>query len=131
MVTIRIGSKVPIVEQLVAGIRCAIARGELKVESTLPTVRQLAGHLEINQNTVARAYRALEASGLVTTTRGRGTFVVADRDDRRKAAAEIRAELVLRLQHILADCRLAGFDRSRIMTLMSREMNSIWPELGT
>lgn len=131
MLTIRVGSKVPLVEQLVTGIRCAIARGELAVNDPLPTVRQLAGDLEINQNTVARAYRELEATGLVSTTRGRGTFVVADRDDRKLPASQIRAELGLRLRGILADWRLAGLDKARMLSLAHREIDGIWPEAGS
>ena len=43
----------------------------------LPTVREVVASLAINPNTVARAYRELEAEGLVEGRQGQGTFVVS------------------------------------------------------
>ena len=54
-------SPVPPYEQLRGQIAGAIARGELRAEERLPTVRQLAADLRLAVNTVARAYRELEA----------------------------------------------------------------------
>lgn len=68
-------SPLPIYAQLIAQIRRAIRRGDLKPGDQLPTVRQLAVELRINPNTVARAYAELERDGLIATQQGRGTFV--------------------------------------------------------
>ncbi|MEW6278583.1 MAG: GntR family transcriptional regulator, partial [Candidatus Eremiobacterota bacterium] len=73
MIRIQVDSTVPLVEQLQQELRRAIARGEVGPGDPLPPVRQLAADLGINWNTVARAYRALELEGLVSTARGRGT----------------------------------------------------------
>jgi DNA-binding transcriptional regulator YhcF (GntR family) len=71
-------STTPLSEQLRATIARRVARGSLPPSTRLPTVRDLAARLRIAPNTVAKAYRALEAEGLVVG-RGRvGTFV-ADR----------------------------------------------------
>jgi GntR family transcriptional regulator len=67
----RKSSNIQIAEQ----IRLRIARGELKTGDQLPTVRQLAADLRVNFNTVARAYRRLDESGLISTQHGRGTYV--------------------------------------------------------
>ena len=54
------------------GVRRAGAR------SALPTVRQLAGDLQLNRNTVARAYKQLEDRGVILTAGSKGTFVRAE-----------------------------------------------------
>lgn len=71
-------SSVPLNEQLKEQMRLAVAVGVLRPGDQLPTVRELAGRLRLNPNTVARAYRELQAEGLLTSTQGRGTFVSDD-----------------------------------------------------
>jgi len=53
-----------------------IAAGQLPVGTRLPAIRQLAGDLGLAAGTVARAYRELEADGVLHTARRRGTVVV-------------------------------------------------------
>jgi GntR family transcriptional regulator len=52
-----------------------VAQGELKLGDQLPTVRELATELRINFNTVGRAYRVLDETRLISTQRGRGTYI--------------------------------------------------------
>jgi DNA-binding transcriptional regulator YhcF (GntR family) len=68
-------SRVPPFEQLRTQIAGQVASGILPAGTRLPTVRQLAAELGLAANTVARAYRELEADGVVTTSGRRGTFV--------------------------------------------------------
>jgi len=77
-------------DQIAVSLANAIGRGELAAGEQLPTVRQLATALRVNFNTVARAYRQLEADGLVQPHRGRGTFVAGQSPDD-GAAAELEA----------------------------------------
>jgi GntR family transcriptional regulator len=58
-------------------IRQMVANGDLKPGDQLPTVRQLAIDLQVNWNTIARAYRLLDEAGLISTQQGRGTFIWA------------------------------------------------------
>ncbi len=74
-IQIDLRSGVPIYSQLVEQIRAMVARNELKPGDQLPTVRQLATELRVNFNTVARAYRILDESGLISTQQGRGTYI--------------------------------------------------------
>lgn len=67
----------PIAEQIAAQVRALIRSGRLRPGGRLPPVRVLAGFLRVNRNTVAKVYAALERSGILTTTPGRGTFVTA------------------------------------------------------
>ena len=77
----------PLSEQLATAIAERIHRGSLAPGSRLPTVRALAEDLELAPNTVAKAYRALEAEELVEGRGRHGTFV-AERLPARPAKAD-------------------------------------------
>ncbi len=68
-------SAVPPFEQLRSQVAAAVARGDLAAGTRLGTVRQTATDLGLAANTVARAYRELEADGVVVTRGRQGTFV--------------------------------------------------------
>lgn len=70
-------SQVPPYEQIRAQLAALIRTGGLGEGERLPTVRQLAADLDLAPGTVARAYRELEAAGLIRTRRGAGTRVAA------------------------------------------------------
>ena len=65
----------PIYEQIVDSVCAQIAAGILQPDDKLPSVRELAGQLSINPNTIQRAYRELEAKGVIQTVPGKGCFV--------------------------------------------------------
>jgi DNA-binding transcriptional regulator YhcF (GntR family) len=69
-------SHIPIYLQIVEQVEHMVASGIYKPHDQLPTVRQLAAELRVNFNTVARAYRLLDETGVISTQRGRGTFVL-------------------------------------------------------
>jgi DNA-binding transcriptional regulator YhcF (GntR family) len=75
-----------------------MASGSLTAGDQLPTVRQLAVDLEINPNTVARAYRELELSGLLETHQGTGSFISTQKI--RRADAERERQL----SQLVGDC---------------------------
>jgi DNA-binding transcriptional regulator YhcF (GntR family) len=68
-------SGVPPFEQVREAIRGQVATGELEAGFRLPPVRSLAAELDLAANTVARAYKELEALGVVETRGRAGTFV--------------------------------------------------------
>ena len=79
-------------EQVRTQIAAAVAGGRLSAGTKLPTVRQLAADLGLAANTVARAYRELEADAVITTHGRRGTFVrseVVDEPTAHSHAADI------------------------------------------
>jgi GntR family transcriptional regulator len=76
--TLDTASGVPIYRQIVDWVRVRVAASRLGPGDQLPTVRQMAVDLNVNYNTVARAYTELERMGVVNTLQGKGTFV-ADR----------------------------------------------------
>lgn len=65
----------PITLQIVRQIKALVAEGVLKPGDQLPTVRELAIDLRINFSTVSRAYRILDEQRLISTQRGRGTYI--------------------------------------------------------
>ena len=65
----------PIYVQILDGIREQIVTGVLQAGDKLPSVRELAGMLAINPNTIQRSYRQLEAEGWIVTVPGKGCFV--------------------------------------------------------
>jgi GntR family transcriptional regulator len=68
-------SNKPIYEQIIDNIKEQTVKGILKPQDKLPSVRQLAGMLTVNPNTVSKAYGELERQKVIETIRGRGTFV--------------------------------------------------------
>ncbi|WP_235439300.1 GntR family transcriptional regulator [Streptomyces yangpuensis] len=93
------GSAAPY-EQLRAQIAARARSGKLPAGFKLPTVRGLAEDLGLAANTVAKAYRALEADGVVETRGRNGTFVAAAGEGAAReaaSAAQAYAERVRRL----------------------------------
>ncbi len=69
-------SGMPIYRQIVDQVRHAVRLGLLEPGDRLPTVREVVTHIPVNPNTVHRAYRDLEAQGIVEGRAGQGTFVL-------------------------------------------------------
>lgn len=65
----------PIYTQIVENFCAQIASGVLQPGEKLPSVRELAGMLSINPNTIQRAYREMEVNGYIQTIPGKGCFV--------------------------------------------------------
>jgi DNA-binding transcriptional regulator YhcF (GntR family) len=74
-ISVDLHSAIPPYEQIRAQISALIATGTLQAGSRLPTVRSLAADLGIAVGTVARAYKELEAAGLIESRRRNGTVV--------------------------------------------------------
>lgn len=70
----------PLHEQIAAAVRHAVGTGELVRGARLPAARALARQLQVNVNTVLRAYRQLSTERLVELRRGRGATVVGEAD---------------------------------------------------
>ncbi|HZC70060.1 MAG TPA: GntR family transcriptional regulator [Jatrophihabitans sp.] len=110
-------SPVPPFEQIRAQIAHLAETGTLPTGSRLPTIRQLAGDLGLAPGTVARAYRELEASGVVTSRVRHGTKIAArpkpsrsETSDRLAAAARAYARAIAALD-VSRDEAVAELDR--------------------
>ncbi|UMZ72488.1 GntR family transcriptional regulator [Natranaerofaba carboxydovora] len=65
----------PLYEQIKEKLKFLIIRGALKPDERIPSVRELAGMLTINPNTIQKAYKDLETEGFIYSIRGKGSFV--------------------------------------------------------
>ena len=68
-------SRLPIYEQLYQNITRMAALGALAKNEQIPSVRALAQELGVNPNTVQKAYRMLEHSGVIEMVPGKGSFL--------------------------------------------------------
>lgn len=75
MLTVNFSSRTPVYQQLYDDVIRLVSLGVLKSDTKLPPVRILATELEINPNTVQKAYKMLEKDGYIYSTVGRGSFV--------------------------------------------------------
>jgi GntR family transcriptional regulator len=95
----------PVYQQVVEGVKAAVAKGLLGAGDRLPSVRELAAAMTLNHNTVARAYQELERERVIEVVRGRGTFVAQgrtppDQAERVAALAERIGELLVEAHHL-------------------------------
>ena len=67
----------PIYEQVKEGFKKLLLSGALKEGDRLPSVRELSAQLAVNPNTIQRAYREMEAEGIVYTAQAKGTFAAS------------------------------------------------------
>ena len=114
-------SGVPPYQQIVQQVRRSIQLGLLKDGDQLPTVKEAAGHLAINPNTVLKAYKELEHAGLAAARPGIGTFVTTTMNE-----ASLAAQGALRqdLQRWLEKARRAGLDDESIEALFQDTFRS-------
>ena len=70
------GSAVPVSRQIADQVRALCLSGNLKPSQQLPSVRQLARELAVNQNTILHVYERLTSEGILEMRQGEGTFVV-------------------------------------------------------
>ena len=115
-------SEEPVIRQIARQIRETIASGELAAGAALPSVRTLASDLEVNLNTVARAYRLLQEEGFVTI---HGRSRVEVRPPAKAADAEVRNTLTAELRETLARLRQAGVSATQLRRLARREIDAL------
>src|SRR5215510_2946022 len=113
-------TRTPIYRQLVAEIREAVARGRLKPEERLPSVRELSRELVINPNTVARVYTELERDGILNTRPGLGVYVAQPRNELTKRVRKER--LVCLVDGLLTEAVHLGFSAEELRSTVDERM---------
>ncbi len=113
---------VPIYQQLVDRLKQAIASEELRAGDQLPTVRELADELQVNFNTVARAYRVLDEQGYISTQHGRGTFILGPLSQSTRLT--LRKEEMQRLaRNFLSNAKSLGFSAQEAEEALTEHIN--------
>ena len=100
----------PIYEQVRDSLRRLLVTGAIAPGEKLPSVRQLAGELAINPNTIQRAYEALEQEGYVYSVPGKGSFAAPGED----IVSRRREELFARLDVLADDLRELGVTEEQL-----------------
>ena len=109
-------SGVPPYLQLVHQVRQSLLLGYLREGDRLPTVKEVAGGLAINPNTVVKAYRQLEHEGLAGGRPGQGTFITGTLASPPHEASEM---LRASLERWLRDAGEAGLSDDAITALIA------------
>lgn len=107
-------SSAPLYEQIAAGLRRAVADGEVRAGERLPPAKQLASSLDVNMHTVLKAYSQLRDEGVVEMRRGRGVTVIGQASD--------RAELTELARDLVSRARRAGFTSREIIELLEVQL---------
>ena len=117
MITINYRDPRPIYEQIQSELRRLMLTGVLPPGSRLPSVRELAGQLAINPNTIQRAYRELESDGYILSVAGKGSFV-AQVD---KLAEQQKKQAVEAFQAAAQRLRALGLSGEELAALLAQE----------
>jgi GntR family transcriptional regulator len=113
------GDERPIYGQIADRVKFAVAGGVLRAGDLVPSVRELSKQLVVNPNTVARAYRDLQAEGLLESVRGMGLEVAEGAAERCRAA---RREIVRqRLRRAIEEARQSKMEPAEIEAILREE----------
>lgn len=113
----------PLFLQIARQIEELVRNQELKVGDQLPTVRELALELRINFNTVARAYRLLDESHLISTQRGRGTYIWEEPPE--NVAEELRMKSLQEItRKFLTEVVKMGYTAEQALQALAQEIKN-------
>jgi GntR family transcriptional regulator len=118
---------IPIYEQIARQVKFAVANSSLQVGERVPSVREMAARIAVNANTVARAYRDLQAEGVLLPIRGTGLAVTPEAPQ--KCRTE-RLEMIReRLRSVLAEAYHNQITQDEIRGLVEAELSRLANEL--
>jgi len=112
----------PVYEQVADQVRQLVASGALAPGTALPPVRQLAGDLGVNLNTIARAYRVLEDEGFLDIRDRAGVVVAAPA---KKSGGAARSRLLDQLRATIARLRQSGMTTNELLRVLQREVRAL------
>lgn len=121
-IQIDIGTDVPIFSQIIEQIKKAVKLGNLKPGDALPSIRQLARDLEVNNNTVAKSYRLLERDSVIQTRGYRGTVIHPDAV--KNSTVDMNDWLASRFKELLKELKSSGATDSEIRIAFKNAMNN-------
>ena len=112
-------SGIPVYRQIINQVCAAVAAGAFKPGDQLPTIRALHERLNVNPNTVAKAYRELELKGIIVSERGSGSFVQAQPHAPAPSASEKEAALKNLYHRLLAQAASSGLTETEVLAFMT------------
>ncbi len=114
-IIINSSSMIPIYEQIIECIKTQIAKGILRENDVLPSVRLLSKELRISALTVKKAYDILEEEGFTVTVHGKGTYVCAPKNE--VLLEERQKQLEQALENAIEQGRMYGISDAEIKKL--------------
>ena len=114
----------PIYGQIADRVKFAVAAGVLRPGELVPSVRELSKQLVVNPNTVSRAYRDLQAEGLLDSVRGTGLQVAEGAPERCREAR--RDHVRRRLRGAIEAAVRSDMDHAEIEAILREE----WANTG-
>jgi len=112
----------PLFTQLITQIKQAVITGDVMAGDPLPSIRQLANDLEINNKTVAKAYRLLERDSVIETKGYRGTYFHPNAKE--NSHTDINESVTTVLAKTLDSLRELGATDSEIRIAFGQLMNN-------
>ena len=112
----------PLFNQLMDQIKKAVMDEILKPGDPLPSIRQLANDLELNHNTVAKAYRLLERDSVIQTKGYRGTSIHGDA--KQNSTVDMNDSIAIKLNETIKSLRESGATDSEIRIAFSNVMKN-------
>lgn len=121
-IVIDIDDSVPLFTQLIEQIKKAVLSDTLSPGDALPSIRQLANDLDLNNKTVAKAYRLLERDSVIQTKGYRGTFIHPEA--KANSTVDLNAWVVTTLTETITAFRDSGVTDSEIRIAFGHLMKS-------
>jgi GntR family transcriptional regulator len=117
-------SGIPVYRQIINHVCATVATGVFKSGDQLPTIRALSERLNVNPNTVAKAYRELELKGIIVSERGSGSFIQAQPPAPAPGAKEKKAKLKNLYHRLLADVASSGLTEHELLSFIKERNTS-------
>lgn len=127
MIRIDVRSNEAIYEQIISQVKENILKGFLKSGDLIPSVRKLAIMLNINPNTVAKAYQELERQKIIITVRGKGTFIDNIDIENLKMNYDKLNDLVKKIKPLIMEMKYLGMKDEEIISqieTINKELSS-------
>ena len=121
-IIIDIDDPIPLFAQLIEQIKKAVLSDKIGPGDALPSIRQLANDLQLNNKTVAKAYQLLERDSVIQTKGYRGTFIHPEAKANSKV--DLNAWVTDKLNETIAAFRDSGVTDSEIRIAFGNSMNA-------
>src|SRR6185503_1710103 len=113
-------SGIPVFKQIIHHVQTAVAAGRLAEGDQLPTIRALHEKLNVNPNTVAKAYRELAHLGIITAEQGSGCYVAPAARAETIPVREKKATLAALCARFAAEARSHGISLDELVDQLKR-----------
>jgi GntR family transcriptional regulator len=118
-------SGIPVYRQIINQACAAVAAGTFRPGDQLPTIRAMSERLNVNPNTVAKAYRELELKGIIVSERGSGSFVQVPPAAPPVRPKEKKEKMENLYRRMLGDAASIGLTESELLTFIKERNPTI------